>query len=514
MASNNWALCGGKTASGGAILSNDPHLEVNRLPQVWYEVVLELGERFCIAATMPGLPAPLLGRNNDLAWGATYTFMDAVDSWIEDCRDGAYRRVTAGGETWQPFQSRTEVIKRKNKPNVTVTFYENEHGALDGDPNEPGLFLATRWSAGAESGAASLSAMSRMLWATNVHDGMELLGQVETAWNWVLADRGGNIGYQMSGRMPRRRDGWNGLLPQPGWDPANDWQGFVPPSELPRMLNPDNGFIATANHDLNHLGQVRPINLSMAAYRAERIERLLDERSDWDVAAVGKMHLDVYSTQAERFMNVLRPLLPHSATGNLLRDWDCRYDVDSKGAFLFETFYRQLLVDVFGTVCGEEVLRYLIGETGVIADFYRNFDDVLLCEYSVWYRGEAREVVWSRVANRALQVEVKPWRSRQQIKMKHLLLGDRYPAWLGFDRGPLVVMGGRATIHQGQIYKLGGRETTFAPSYRFVTALNETSSHTALAGGPSDRRFSRWYVSDLENWKAGRLKELKPLGSQ
>jgi penicillin amidase len=96
--------------------------------------------------------------------------------------------------------------------------------------------------------------------------------------------------------------------------------------------------------------------------------------------------------------------------------------------------------------------------------------------------------------------------------MKHLILGGRYPAWVGFDRGPLVVVGGRATIHQGQIYKSGGRETSFAPSYRFVTALNEPVSHTALAGGPSDRRFSRWYVSDLENWKAGRLKELKPLG--
>jgi penicillin amidase len=513
MASNNWAVCGGKTISGAAILSNDPHLEINRLPQIWYEVVLELGDRYCIAATMPGLPALLLGRNNDLAWGATYSFMDAVDSWIEDCRDGAYRRMTDGGESWEPFRVRTEVIKRKNKPDVSVTFHENAHGVLDGDPNEPGLYLATHWSGGAESGAGSLSAMFRMLWATNVHEGMDLVGQIETAWNWVLGDRGGNIGYQMSGRMPRRRDGWNGLLPQPGWDPANDWRGFVPPDELPRTVNPDSGFIATANNDLNHLGQARPINLPMASYRAERIERLLEDRNDWDVQALGKMQLDVYSTQAERFMNVLRPLLPTSANGNLLRNWDCRYDAESKGASLFETFYRQLLVDVFGVVCGDQVMRFLIGETGVLADFFTNFDEVLLRDYSVWYRGEAREVVWTRVANRVLQGETQPWGARQQVWMKHLLLGGRYPTWLGFDRGPLAVAGGRATISQGQIYKAGGRETSFAPSFRFVTALNEPVSRTALAGGPSDRRFSRWYVSDLDNWKAGRLKELKPFRS-
>jgi penicillin amidase len=404
------------------------------------------------------------------------------------------------------------LIRRKKKPHVTVTFYENEHGVLDGDPNEAGLYVATRWSAGAESGAASLSAMLRMLWATNVDEGMGVLSQVETAWNWVLADRGGNIGYQMSGRMPRRREGWNGVVPQPGWDPANDWQGYVAPGELPRVLNPDNGFIVTANHNLNHLGRARPINLSMASYRAERIERLLEERNDWDVQAVARMQLDVYSIQAERFMNVLRPILPHSANGNLLRDWDCRYDADSKGAFLFEAFYRQLIIDVFGAVCGDDVLRYLTGETGVVADFYANFDDVLLRDYSVWYRGEAREVVWTRIANRALQVEAKTWGSRQRALMKHLILGRRYPTWLGFDRGPLVVIGGRATIHQGQIYKTGGRETSFVPSYRLVTSLGEPRSHTALAGGPSDRRFSRWYVSDLENWKAGRLKALKPLG--
>jgi penicillin amidase len=119
--------------------------------------------------------------------------------------------------------------------------------------------------------------------------------------------------------------------------------------------------------------------------------------------------------------------------------------------------------------------------------------------------------VWARIANRVLQAEVKTWGSQQQTRLKHLILGGRYPTWLGFDHGPLVVIGGRATIHQGQLYKTGGRETSFAPSYRFVTALNEPVSRTALAGGPSDRRFSRWYVSDLDNWKAGRLKELKPL---
>ncbi|MBW1869195.1 MAG: penicillin acylase family protein, partial [Deltaproteobacteria bacterium] len=85
MASNNWAVSGKKTVSGKPILSNDPHLEVNRLPNVWYEMVLETIDGYAMGGTMPGAPALLVGRNQNLAWSATYTFMDGTDSWIEKC---------------------------------------------------------------------------------------------------------------------------------------------------------------------------------------------------------------------------------------------------------------------------------------------------------------------------------------------------------------------------------------------------------------------------------------------
>lgn len=510
IASNNWVVAGRKTASGFPLLANDPHLEANRLPAVWYEIVAVVGRRFCIAATMPGMPALLLGRTNDVAWGATYAFMDGIDSWVEDCRDGCYRRVHDGRETWVPFRTRVEVIRRKRQPAVTLTFYENEHGTLDGDPTHPGSYLATRWASGADTGAASLSATFQMLHAGEVTTGMNLLGQLETAWNWVLADRSGNIGYQMSGRMPVRRNGHTGLAPLAGCDPANDWQGFVAPSELPRLLNPECGFIVTANNDLNHLGRVRPINLPMGPYRAERIAELLSARADWEVAATQRMHLDVHSRQADRFMAVLRPLLPDTPAAAMLRGWDCGYDLASVGATLFERFYRALLIEVFGAVCGAEVMRFLIEETGILTDFYFNFDQVLLKSDSVWYGEEGRDAVFQRVAARTLATPAGPWGAQQALQMKHLLLGGRLPLWLGFDYGPLPLAGGRATIHQGQLYRSGGRDTSFAPSYRLVTDLAEAAAHTALAGGPSDRRFSPWYTSGVADWIAGRYKTLRP----
>ena len=92
--------------------------------------------------------------------------------------------------------------------------------------------------------------------------------------------------------------------------------------------------------------------------------------------------------------------------------------------------------------------------------------------------------------------------------MKHVLLGDRLPAWLGFNHGPVPLPGSRATLRQGEIFRTGGREQSFAPSYRFVTDLAEHCADTALAGGISDRRFSCWYRRGIDDWAAGRSKRV------
>jgi penicillin amidase len=453
---------------------------------------------------MPGIPALLLGRTSDLAWGATYTFADTVDSWIEDCKDGSYRR----GDTWQKFRERTETIERKNKPAHAVVFHENEHGVLDGDPQRAGLYLATRWS-GAQLGARSLAALAGMWRARTVEDGRTLLGKLEPAFNWVLADRDGHIGYQMSGLVPKRAHG-SGLVPLPGWDPANDWGGFHDAADLPRAIDPPEGFFVTANNDLNAHGKVAPITASMGSYRAERIAQLLAAKPTVDAADMQRIQLDLTSLQAERFMAILRPLLPDTTQGKLLAAWDLRYDADSRGAFLFERFYRALLVDVFGGVLGPDVVRHLLGETGMFVDFFEAFDRVLLAPTSRWLAGRDRSAVWRAVAERALAVEPQPWRDGQQLVLAHMLFGGKLPRFAGFDRGPITLEGNRSTVHQGQVYRSGGRATSFAPSIRIVTDMARDEVHTTLVGGPSDRRFSRWYTSDLARWLAGELKAIRP----
>ncbi len=506
MASNNWAISGKRTASGKPIICNDPHLETNRLPNIWCEVVLKSGDRYLMGGSMPGIPGILSGRTPDLAWTATYSFLDAVDSWVEKCEGGKYYR--AAGSKWLNFQTRKETIKRKKKSAVEVVFYENEHGVLEGNPNESGFYLATRWAAG-ESGAVSLCATLGMFDVVSVEEGMDTLGKVETGWNFVFADTNGELGYQMSGLAPRRREGVSGFVPLPGWKQENDWLGFWNHESLPRVKNPEEGFFATANQDLNRYGRAAVINMPMGSYRADRIAHLLANGNAFVESDMFAMHFDVYSLQAEYFMEILRPLLPDTPQGKLLQDWDLKYDAGSQGAFLFEVFYEALLCEVFGkNGLGESVVEYLGGETGTFADFYANFDRVLLAEESIWFGEKSRDEIYRHVAEEALQVEAKNWGQVRQFTMSNILFGGKLPAFAGFDRGPLTCIGNRATIHQGQIYRSAGRVTSFMPSFRTVVDLANNHLLTNLAGGPSDRRFSKWYCSDVNNWIQGKYKKV------
>lgn len=511
MASNNWVIGGDKTHSGKAMLANDPHLEVNRLPNVWCEQILEYGEYRVKGLGMPGLPGVVIGRSNDLAWGVTYAFMDSVDSWVEDCKGGQYLRDGIRCD----FEVRREVIKRKQSADHQVTFYDNQHGVLSGDPCVDGYYLSTKWS-GAQSGAASLNTAIKMFTVDDTQTALAILGQVESAWNWVVCDNNGDIGYQMSGLMPLRTSGWNGFTPQLGWHSENDWQGFVEPKDLPRIYNPESNYIVTANQDLNHLGNCSPINMPMGDYRAQRIADLIEEESQHDVSSNQKIQLDVYSKQACQFLDILLPLLriPHCnhTLFIILENWDCCYDLKSKGAVVFEAFYSELRHIVFANKnhgFSDKVGNYLTQETGIFIDFYQQFDQVLLNNDSAWYQGASQAECFVKAFLSIEQHCLKPnWGEENKLSFVNILIGDKLPQWLGATTPLISLRGGRATPSQGQIYRSANRQTSFAPTIRVVTQMNDFVLHTSVAGGPSDNFLSPWYRSELKDWQNGQYKKL------
>jgi penicillin amidase len=280
----------------------------------------------------------------------------------------------------------------------------------------------------------------------------------------------------------------------------------VKPTELPRRYNPKEGFIVTANNDLNAWGKQKPINMPMGNYRARRIAQVLGASKKHTVVDVQKLHYDTHSLQAEEFMKILKPLLGNSPAEQALAAWDLQYTPESLGAGIFEAWYRALYSEVFGTK-GKDAAEFTWKEGGIFIDFYQNFDRILLAKKSAWFT--SREGIYRAALERIREVKPKPWGETNRFVLRHLLFGGKFPRFMGFDYGPIAIRGGRATVHQGQIYRSAGRDTSFVPTFRFVTDFSERVLHSNMLGGADDRRFGKFYLSEVENWLNGVYKQLE-----
>jgi penicillin amidase len=435
-----------------------------------------------------------------------------VDFFIEDCRDGRVRR----GDGFHDLDVRSEVIRRRKHPDAEITIRENDLGVLEADPSSPvlddGFYLTRAWSGHRSGAAASLEAIRLVPHARTVAEAQRVVREVTISCNWVLADRRGNIGYQQSGLLPERRH--SGLYPVPAWRDDLVWRGTVPPERLLTVVNPPDGIIATANNDLNSPDGPMAVNLPMGSYRFERIKTLLEGATRHDHESMMAIQLDLTSLQAESLMEIWRPLLPDSLAGRLLARWDLRYDIGSRGATLFEAAYLEVLRRVCGDrIFGRDAWNSLVEGTAILADYYHLFDRILMSEDPYWWGDAGREPVLRAILDDVLGTldpfDAMPWGRRRRVAMTNIFFDGRLPRWLGFDRGPVELPGNRATVVQGGLFTAHGRTTTFAPSWRFITDLGSDEIFTVLAGGPSGRRFSRWYASDVARWLRGEYKKIQ-----
>ncbi len=500
-ASNNWVLGPGRSATGSALLAADPHLNL-QLPNVWYQVTLRCGDRVLSGASVAGAPAVAIGRTRHLAWAATYGTMDLSDHFVEELRDGQVRR----GDRWVPVTVREEVIRRKQGAPVSFRVASTDHGTIEGESLEDGHHLALALAIKKYPGTAaqSLDAFFRIFRAGSVKEAIDLFaGLTFSPFNWVLADQH-DIGYQLGGLFPEKKPGSSGLLPYLGWEPGDAWRGPIDPRRYPRAVNPPGGVHVTANNDLNAFGEVRPMTLPMAPYRAELIRRRLDERPTHGVEDLQRLHHDRYSLQAERFMALLRPLLPRTPAGRELAGWDLRYTAGSVGATRFENVYRALVELVFGELgMGEGALAFALDESVLFPMLHGNFDAVLLSERSAWFAGQPREALFRTAIERGLARPAPRHGEVARLWVNNLFFGGKLPRWLGFDHA-FEHVGSRATIPQAQRYRFAGREGSFAASFRMVTDLASRELFMSMSGGASGSRFSRWYKASTADWEAGR----------
>jgi len=240
--SNNWAVAGARTATGSALLANDMHLGLN-VPNIWYRLrfVIDAEGIDITGVSLPGGPAIVAGSNGRVAWGFTNSYGDFQDLIaLEPGGEGSY--LTPDGP--RAFETATEVLQVAGGDNVELAVRKTIWGPVVADDGDGGE-LALAWTAH-RAGATDLSLLA-LETARNLDEAAAIVGGAGMpAQNVLIADHAGRIGWVISGKLPRRQ-GIDSLRPSAWHVAGSGWDGFLPPAESPRLLDPPQGFAWSAN---------------------------------------------------------------------------------------------------------------------------------------------------------------------------------------------------------------------------------------------------------------------------
>jgi penicillin amidase len=365
--SNNFAVSGRLTADGGALIANDMHLSI-RVPNIWYRASLEWPDpsnpaepNRVIGVTLPGVPAVVVGSNTHIAWGFTNTYADWSDIVLLDvdpARPGGY--LSPHG--WREFERYDEVIPVAGQADEHQEVVWTEWGPLLG-PDPRGHARAYRWVAhAAEQLAASVTPLESARTIEEAFDEANGLGT--PGQNVVVADRSGRIGWTVYGAIPRRV-GIDGMLPASWSDGTTGWKGWLADAEYPRILEPADGRIWTANARV--VGGEMLTKLGDGSYeigsRAHIIRDRLFARQHFTARDLLAIQLDTSAEFLSRWHDVLlRTLTDAAVKGHgdralfrelLAQGWSGAATPDSVG-------YR--LTRAFRDIVSERVMAFVLSE--------------------------------------------------------------------------------------------------------------------------------------------------------
>jgi penicillin amidase len=521
-ASNNWVVSGKKSVTGKPILANDTHLGLTN-PSVWWEVHLVCPTMNVSGFALPGTPGIAIGHNGHVACGVTNVMVDDVDFYIEKINPENPRQYWYK-DHWEDMKVIEETIQVKGQDPVRTEIFLTRHGPIvnevrKGSKERP---LSARWAFTEclQPGQAAYLLMK----ARDIGEVKEALRYWELpSQNFVFADTNGNIGYWCCATIPMRSKG-DGILPVPGWSGDYEWNGYVPFDERPHLINPEEGFIATANNKV--VGDEYPWVIGHywePMDRITRIRQLLTAKEELSVEDFKRMHQDVYCILASEMVPKMIQVLERQFTekeGRKARDilskWDFMMGKDSIGACLFEVTYRKLMENIFKDELGEELFKEYIRlfpfPPRAIRMMIRKgsspwFDDVNTSEK------ETMEDIIAKSLSQMLS-ELKEvmggdmdkwtWGKIHTLTFEHVL-GKKRPLDMIFNIGPFPVGGSHLTVNKRQYTYDKPYSVVHGVSQRMIVDLsNMDGSLHVLPTGESGHLRSPYHNDQIELYLAGK----------
>lgn len=348
--SNNWAISGKKTKSGKTMLANDPHLSM-KLPATWYVAELKAPGYHAMGASIPGAPGIISGFNDDFAWGVTNGYPDVCDWYKVVFKDLDRKQYWYDGN-WRPTVLHIETIHIRSKEDIKDSVYWTHLGPvvyLRGQtPFQSNIPVghALRWVAHDPS-----NEMLAFLRINQNHSVLTMDSALSSYWspaqNFVCADKEGNIGmFSQQGKLPLRWNSQGKFLMQAGL-PDHEWKDYLPATHLPRSINPEQGFLSSANQTPTDSTYPYYLNWNYESLdRGRRINEVLRESSDFDFAKVLQLQNDNLNLWARKSLPVFLTKMENTSVKqawalDILKKWDLKNDANSVGATLFEAWWQR-----------------------------------------------------------------------------------------------------------------------------------------------------------------------------
>ncbi len=343
--SNNWAVAASKTANGYPILANDPHLALT-LPNIWYEMEIHTPEISVHGVSLPGLPYIVIGFNESIAWGTTNSGQDVLDWYNIKWQDSSRTEYMLDGK-YIKAEMRIEEIKVRGQASIVDTIRYTHWGPVTtiGDHRD----MAMQWIAQKRSDVNDLAYLQKINAAHNLADYREAIEAFQyPAQNKVFASVEGDIAISVAGAMPHRPDG-AGLFIADGTDSKNDWLGFIPFRHAPFIINPQRGYVSSANQSPAASDYPYPLIgvRYFEDYRGRVINGILDTMNGITVEDMKALQQNNFNLHAAELLPLLLTGLNKSACltaeekilSAKLSHWNYEQHRDSLSPVLFEMWY-------------------------------------------------------------------------------------------------------------------------------------------------------------------------------
>lgn len=512
--SNNWVIAGRLTETGRPILANDPH-RAHAVPSLRYIVHLTCPEFDGIGAGEPSAPGIMAGHNGTIGFGLTLFFgPDGEDLYVYDTHPDdpdLYRY----GEGWERMRVVEETVAVRGEAPQSLRLKFTRHGPvlLEDAGAHRAYALRTVWS---EPGAAAyLVSLSSMRRRNHADFATDMKRWVVPAVNQVYADTSGNIAWMTAGFSPIRPN-WSGLLPVPG-DGRYEWQGFHRAGDLPHVLNPAQGFVATANEQ--NVPPEWPLPAAAIGHewiepsRAHRIAEVFAETPRHSVETSCALQMDVTSLPARRLAR-LAAQLPRedetvAAACRLLADFDGALHADSAAAALSELWWtKHLRPAVFAVAVEDPQVRTLLGIGDAEAILTRLEAPEAFFQQPATVQRDHLLCVTLRaayedcVARLGQDSSAWRWGRLHQGYFEHALAESQGAEW---DVGPLPV-GGSESTPMNASYRLTDYRVTLGASFRMVLDVGDWDRSRCInAPGQSGDPRAPHYGDLAELWSEGRF---------